>query len=304
MIYKILLYISLITISFSQLHAKDSIEFHYDGIYLDGVTLEQLETLYQDYRYKDYIYMPDWQYPPIYLQSIPIDFNTIKDTKKRNKLFLQMIIPLALKINQELILERYELEQLIQDFNNNHNLSEQQINTIEDKAAKYNIFTRLQGERRYALILRHLKDKIDIIPPSILIAAAAIESNWGTNRPIRLANSLYRELIWHTTDGLEPLDEKEDNSYRYKIFPNLYSSMYSYALKINSGVNYEQFRTARSQIRSKDIPILGRNIAHTMYFDSALKNFAGLLDYTITFYELTNIDEAQLAPLDLPKERN
>jgi hypothetical protein len=38
--------------------------------------------------------------------------------------------------------------------------------------------------------------------------------------------------------------------------------------------------------------------------DSNLQNFAGLLDYTITFYELSNIDEAELAPLDLPKNTN
>jgi len=38
-----------------------------------------------------------------------------------------------------------------------------------------------------------------------------------------------------------------------------------------------------------------------MYFDSNLQNYAGLLDYTITFYELTNIDEATLSPLYLPE---
>lgn len=37
-----------------------------------------------------------------------------------------------------------------------------------------------------------------------------------------------------------------------------------------------------------------------MLFDSNLKNFAGLLDYTITFYELTNFDEAELGFVRLP----
>lgn len=44
----------------------------------------------------------------------------------------------------------------------------------------------------------------------------------------------------------------------------------------------------------------GRSLAHTMLFDSNLKNFAGLLDYTITFYELTNFDEAELGFVRLP----
>jgi uncharacterized FlgJ-related protein len=133
------------------------------------------------------------------------------------------------------------------------------------------------------------------------MATAAIESNWGTNRPAQLANSLYRELVWYTEDGLEPLDEPEDKSYRYKIFPTLYDSMVSHALKINSNVNYEQFRTERKQVRLREKPLLGRNFAHTMLLDSNLQNYAGILDYTITFYELINLDEAELAPFDLPK---
>ena len=245
--------------------------------------------------------MKDWQYPPIFMESLPTDFNNITDSKKRNKLFLQMMVPLALKVNFEIMLERYELEEIITEFNEKHDLSAEQIKIIEEKATKYDIFTRLQGERRYSLILKQLKERIDSVPPSILIAVAAIESDWGTNRPSQLANSLYRELVWYTDEGLEPLDEKEDKTYRYKIFNSLYDSMKSYALKINSGVNYQQFRTLRVLNRYREVPLLGRNIAHSMYFDSNLQNFAGILDYTITFYELTNIDEAELAPLELPQ---
>lgn len=280
---------------------EPKIDFRYDGIYLNHITLNELEMLYRDYGYKDYIYMPDWKYPPIFLQSLPVDFNEIKNKQKRNKLFLQIMVPLTLKLNEELTLERLEIEELIEDFNDRHDLSEEQINLLEQKAQKYDIFTRLKGERRYALFLENLKEKVDIIPPSILIAAAAIETNWGTNRIVRLANSLYRELVWYTDEGLAPLDEKEDKSYRYKIFPSLYDSLVSHALKINSNVNYEQFRTRRAQLRKRESPLLGRTIAHTMYFDSNLKNFAGILDYTLTFYELTNIDEAELAPMSLPK---
>jgi len=300
MIKKFFIYFSLYLISFS-LQAKEQIDIRYDGIYLNGVTLSQLETIYKDYNYRDYLYMKDWQYPPIFMESLPTDFNNITDSKKRNKLFLQMMVPLALKVNFEIMLERYELEEIITEFNEKHDLSAEQIKIIEEKATKYDIFTRLQGERRYSLILKQLKERIDSVPPSILIAVAAIESDWGTNRPSQLANSLYRELVWYTDEGLEPLDEKEDKTYRYKIFNSLYDSMKSYALKINSGVNYQQFRTLRVLNRYREVPLLGRNIAHSMYFDSNLQNFAGILDYTITFYELTNIDEAELAPLELPQ---
>lgn len=303
MIKKFLTFLGIVLITSAAYAAEPKIDIRYDGIYLDHITLPQLEMLYRDYHYKDYIYMKDWKYPPIFLQSLPIDFEKIASPQERNKLFLQIMIPLTLKLNQEITQERLEIETIINDYNEKHDLTDQQIKFIEEKAQKYDIFTRLKGERRTALMLTQLRNKIDTIPPSILIAAAAIESNWGTNRPARLANSLYRELVWYTDKGLEPLDETEDKNYRYKMFSSLYESLKSYALKINAGINYQQFRTRRAQIKDRDIPVLGRNIAHTMVFDSNLKNFSGILDYTITFYELTNIDEATLAPLDLPQTK-
>ena len=56
----------------------------------------------------------------------------------------------------------------------------------------------------------------------------------------------------------------------------------------------------RAEIEYREKPVFGRSLAHTMLFDSNLKNFAGLLDYTITFYELTNFDEAELGFVRLP----
>ena len=302
MIRKFLIYALFLFFTSSVLAQEDEskINIQYDGIYLRNITLSQLEMVYHDYKYRDYIYMPEWKYPPIFLENFPIDFDTITDPQKRNKLFIQILVPLTLKLNQEILQERWEIEDLIKEYNEKHDLSEEQIKYLEDKATKYDIFTRLKGERRYSFFLNELKEKVDIIPPSILIAAAAIETNWGTNRPAQLANSLFRELVWYTDEGLEPLDEEEDKSYRYKIFPTLYDSLVSHALKINSSINYYLFRTERAQIQYKEVPVLGRNIAHSMVFDSNLRNFAGILDYTITFYELTNIDEAELAPLTLP----
>ena len=301
MIKKTLTYLFVLFYSLTTYAQEQKVEFQYDGIYLNNINLAQLQTIYDDYDYHDYMYMPGWQYPPIFLESLPVDFDTITDAQKRNRLFLQILAPLALKLNEEITEEKNEIDTLRQEFEEKHDLSPEQIQFLEEKAEKYDIFTRLKGERRYALFLSELQEKVDVIPPSIMLAAAAIETNWGTNRPVRLANSLYRELVWYTDEGLEPLDETEDKTYRYKIFPTLYDSMKSHALKLNSHVNYEMFRFNRKSMKERGTSLQGRDMAHNMIHDSNLKNFAGILDYTITFYVLGGIDEAELAPLDLPK---
>ena len=76
--------------------------------------------------------------------------------------------------------------------------------------------------------------------------------------------------------------------------------MKSYALKINSDINFEYMRFLRSEYRWREQPVLGRTMAHTMLFASPLKNYAGLLDYTITFYEQNNFDDALLGTDEIP----
>lgn len=281
--------------------AKTEVDLRPDGLYLTDVTVAQLEKQYELYDYKDYIYMPDWTYPPIFLTNLPTDFNQITNTNRRNKLFLQILGPLALKLSDELREERLSVRELRAAFLDGATLTPEQEKFIEEKAVKYDIFTRMKGRRRYDILLKRLMLKVDIIPPSLLMAAAAIESDWGTNRIVREGNSLYKELDWYTDKGIKPKDDNHDKSYRYKTFPSLYDSMKSYALRLNSGVNYEQMHLYRAEIERHEKPVLGRSLAHTILFDSNLKNFAGLLDYTITFYELTNFDEAELGFVKLPE---
>ena len=274
-------------------------EYKVDGIYIHDITVAELEDFYRIYGYKDYIYMRDWIYPPIFLTRLPRDFRSIKDPQKRNKLFLQIVGPLALKLGEELSEERLHIRLLEDRFQKQHDLTAEEEKFLEQQAEKYDIFTRLTGERRYAYIFKELLLRVNKLPPSLLMGAAAIESNWGTNRPANEGNSLYRELLWYSNEpGLIPEDETEDNSYKYKIFPSLLASLRSYTHKINSGVNYEQLRFLRAEIENRDKPVTGKALANAMIFDTNLRNFAGLLEYTMTFYELTNFDEATLGDID------
>lgn len=275
-------------------------EYRGDGLYLENISVEQLQEIYDIYQYKDYIYMPDWKYPPIFLKSFPDDYYEIKDSKKRNKLFIQILAPLALKLADEVLIERYEIIDIKKSFDKNHELTPEQEKFVEEKAKKYDIFTRLKGNRRYNLIFKQLLLRVDKVPPSLLIGVAAIESNWGTSRPVKLGNGLYKELAWYGEEGLEPIGEDKDKSYKIKTFPSLYAAMQDYALKINSNVNFEYMRFLRSEYRWREQPVWGRTMAHTMTFASPLKNYAGLLDYTITFYELNNFDDSLLGSDKIP----
>lgn len=270
-------------------------------LYVEDTTVEELEGLFYAVKYDDYIFMPNMLYPAIFLKKIPRDFDKIEDESYRNRLFIQMLAPVAMKVAEDLFAEREKMLEMRKIFDEEKTLSEEQKKQLEDWAVQYDIFTHLKGDFRIEYIFDELKKKLDVIPPSILIGVAAIESNWGTSRPAREANSLYKEKVWFGEEkGLAPqLEEGKNDDYEFKIFDSIYDAMRSYSISMSSGVDYYYMRAYRSEYRRRNRLISGRTLAHSMMLSSQLKNFAGLLDYTITFYEMQNLDLAKL--LRMPK---
>lgn len=265
-----------------------------NGLNIDAVSVAELQKLYTESGYDEYIPLETHKVPAIFLKNFPEDYDRIKDDNLRNGLFIRILSPLALKVNEAILAERAQLEKIITDFDKNAELSPAQTQWVEQAAKKYDVFTRLKGYRRYKLLLGELRYRIDALPPSVLIAVSAIETNWGQSRIVKEGRSLYKELVWYSDEGLKPEGETEDPNYRIKIFPSLYDSMYSFALKINSNVNFEDFRSFRKEQRYRRQLLDGRSTAYTFFLLSPLPNYIGLLDYTITFYELVTIDASEL----------
>ena len=266
-------------------------------LYLKPVTTSELKKLYDFYGYhgeKDYLMLPSYKYPALFLSHFPKDFNKITDEKERNALFIKILAPLALKLNQEIKQERSQLLNLNNKFEQNETLSKKEILTLEELAKKYDVFTRLKEDERTRFLLRELLLKIDFIPPSLLITAAAIETNWGTSRIVKEGNSLYKMLVWHTDKGLKPIGEKEDNTYRIKTYPDIYSSMKDFALSLNSELKYADMRDIRKEFFYRDNIPFGNILAPYLIWKSPLKNYAGMFQYTLAYYELNIIDKSSL----------
>ena len=84
-------------------------ELKAEGLYVSNPSTAVLQRMFDDYGYRDYIYMPDWKYPPLFLNALPSDFNRVADKNLRNRLFIQILAPLTMLVNERIILERYQL---------------------------------------------------------------------------------------------------------------------------------------------------------------------------------------------------
>ncbi len=266
-------------------------------VWLKNIPTKQLKELYNQIGYdgvKGYLMLDTHQYPRIFLKNFPKDFSSITDENERNILFIKIVAPLALKLNEDLMNERKTILNIKERLDKNNTLSKSDIDTLETTAKKYDLFTRLKGSDRYNHQIAELLNRVDRIPPSIIITAAAIETNWGASRIVKEGNSLYKILEWHTDKGLKPIGENEDDSYRIKTYPDIYSSIQDYALKINSHRSFALLRNFRREIRELNNNLSGSMIAPYVYGSSNLKNYAGLFDYTLSYYEFLEIDKSTL----------
>ena len=263
-------------------------------MWITDTTVAKLEQTFQKYGYDNYLFIKGGIVPRIFLKKFPKDYTQIKDNNQRNRLFIRILTPLALLVNEEITKERNEVLALNKEFKKNQELTPAQEKRLEELALKYDAFTRLKGYRRHQLQIQMLRAKVAPLPVSFLIAVSAIETNWGDSRIVKEGNSLYKELSWYTNEGLKPQGETEDDSYRIRVFPDILSSMRSYALRFNSDVNFEHARYLRMLKIASGGDFSGQEMAHSMLYQTPLQNYIGLLKYTITFYRLMYLDVTKL----------
>ena len=275
---------------------KNKLKIENSGAYINNFNMDELQEFYDTLEFPDYLTKKINVYPRVFVKNIPSDYALISDKTIRNETFIKILMPIILKVNQEYEEERENLLAIKHGFNTEKDFHELDCYYIDKLAKKYEISTPFKDTRKYMRLLNELILRVDIIPASILISTAAIYTDWGTSRIAVQANNLFKAKNWYSEEGLKP--ESDDTSYRYKIYDSLEDSVRDYILKVNKHVNYRSFWYARQIARNKQIyskePLYGKRIDWSFVLENNLKNYAGLLDYTLTYYRMAFLDEALL----------
>lgn len=280
-------------ISIAPVAAKEAI-VEKSGVSLRDYNVAQLQEEFSELAYDEFLNPAYNTYPRIFVENIPPDLDTIENKTIRNQLFMQIVLPHVLKINSEILEERKNLLAIREDFAQNLDIDNAYCLYIEDMAKKYEVVTPFKDSRRCMTLLTELIDRVDAVPPSILVSAAALYTKWGTSRIAYQGNNLFKARNWYSNDGIVPEGKEAKEPYRYKIYPSIEDSIRDYIMRINTGINYLQFRNARRISHKRGDILYGKRLVWALILDSNLKNYAGILDYTMTFYRLTFFDEAKL----------
>lgn len=202
----------------------------------------------------------------LYLSATPGDLRRVADYGLRKDLFLRLMLPLILQVNDEVLIERHRLITLRWQIGQSLPLSRKDNEWLDNRFAYYHI-EPTDG-------IDKLLPSIDVVPPSLALAQAALESGWGTSRLARKQNILFGQTT--TSDDPQAIAVRDParRIIYYKSFATPADAIRGYFRNLNSHPAYEDFRRMRAHMRAKGIPITGDNLVRT------LKHYAEIAEYT------------------------
>ena len=257
-----------------------------DTIRLSASTIKQLfeDTDYnlKDVRKKKLV-------KPVALTLLPQEIKMIENTKKRKEFFIQIILPLIIKENNNIRIDRKTLFNIINKSNNS--ISEKKW--LEKKYKQYGIKS---GD------LSSLKIRMDEIPVSLAIAQAAKETGWGTSRFAQEGNALFGQWTW-SGEGLKPKDAKEGEGHKVMKFNVLQASVRAYQRNLNTHSTYRGFRKARAELRDQGKPLDSLELSKYLnkYAETGNK-YVEILQKIIVQNKLKDFDDAKLLPSSVDLE--
>ena len=257
-----------------------------DTVRLNASTIKQLfeDTNYtlNDVREKKLV-------KPVALTLLPQEIKMIENTKKRKEFFIQIVLPLILKENNNIRLDRKRLFTIINKSNN----TKLEIKWLEKKFKQYGISSK---------DLSILKIRMDEIPVSLALAQAAKETGWGTSRFAQEGNALFGQWTW-SGEGLKPKDSDKNEGHKVMKFNVLQASVRAYQRNLNTHSSYKDFRKARAQLRDQGKDLDSLILAEYLdeYAETGDK-YVEVLQKIIKQNNLKDFDDAKLLPSSIELE--
>jgi Bax protein len=257
-----------------------------DSVRLSASTIEQL---FLDTGYNLNDVRKEKLVKPVALTLLPQEMKRIENIIKRKNLFIQIILPLIIKENNNIRLDRKKLFSIL---NKNKN-TKLEINWLTLKFKQYGVINK---------DLSTLKIRMDEVPVSMAIAQAAKETGWGTSRFAQEGNALFGQWTW-SGEGIKPAGADTDSKHKVMKFKVLQASVKAYQRNLNTHPSYKEFRSTRAEFRDKkkelDSLILSKYL--DKYAETG-KEYVKILQQIIRQNKLTDFDDAKLLPSSIELE--
>jgi len=132
---------------------------------------------------------------------------------------------------------------------------------------------------------------MDIIPPSLVIAQAAYESNWGRSRFAKQANNYFGQHCYKKGCGIVPARRNPGLTFEVTHFPNQLAAIKSYIHNLDTHPNHQSLRQLRLQQRKQNKTPDGITLAAGLQHYSEQSHYTQSIRSIIRTYQLTQYDK-------------
>lgn len=163
--------------------------------------------------------------PEVFLDSLDVDLNRISDVNDKKATFFKIMLPIIAAQNDKIRAERQKI--------------------IDDPAdAPKSLYEKYDVE---VGDVDALLKRVDVVPASLVLAKAALESGWGSSRFARDGNNFFGMRTYdEDVPGIAP---KEASGFKVIKYKNITQSVRYYLLNINTHSAYAKLRAARAKAR-------------------------------------------------------
>jgi Bax protein len=179
--------------------------------------------------------------PPLFLPNVPGDIDDLPDIEGKKAVFLRVMLPLVLAVDEEIAADRSRLLDIMNRKANRLHVAASDQAWLTDLAQRYEVE---DGN------LRKLLSRVDIVPPSLALAQSAEESGWGTSKLVRRSRNLFGHTVEVSADGSG-----------MRNFTTLYEAVRAYVHNLNTHRAYDGLRRVRAQARAEGARPDGHTLA-------------------------------------------
>jgi Bax protein len=229
--------------------------------------------------------------PRLTVSDVPEIREEKLDPADRKRVFFETVLPLVLIANERIAGDRQRLLAIAARFGRDATIGAFDRRWIAGLAERYRVAWPAPGSpARMQAAIAELRRRVGLVPPSLALSQAAVESAYGTSRFAIEGNALFGQ--WTNADGLTPERQRASKAgWSVATFATPLRSVEAYLWNLNTHRAYRGFRTARQQAEDVGGTLSGPALAPTL----AAYSEKGQV-YTETLQAI--IQTNGLAPLD------
>lgn len=190
--------------------------------------------------------------PPVTLPP-PSPGETAREILERKRLFVALLLPVIQAENARLLTDRRRIARIEQELSHDDEISRDDFDWLKQLAEHYELDPKA---RRNSEFFESLRQRVDRVPASLIIAQAALESGWGRSEVTRESHNYFGHYCFDKGCGVAAPGAGD-----LRRFDSVEASVQAYMHNLNSHPAYHGLRAHRAELRARGRRPAGSELA-------------------------------------------